>query len=77
MKNFNSSRVYFEHYWQRPKEKGTTRTGNHIDLWDGNELAGSTWIGTRFRLIFPWIAERFGTSDLRKSDQVIFWEIKN
>jgi hypothetical protein len=69
--------VYFEDYWARSTDTPPNRTGDHIDLWDGNELAGSTWIGTRLRLIFPWIAERFGTSDLRKSKKVIFWEIKD
>ncbi len=69
--------IFFKDYWRRKRDLGTNRTGDHIDLWDGNELAGSSWFWTRFRLNLPWVAERFGTSDLRKSKQVLFWEVKN
>jgi hypothetical protein len=68
--------IFFKDYWQRDSDIGTNRSGDHIDLWDGNELAGSTWFWTRFRLNLPWVAERFGSSDLSRSSEVIFWEIK-
>ena len=67
--------VYFEDYWQR--EGQSERTGDHIDLWDGNEMASSSWFGTQFRLMFPDIAESlFNTSSLYKSRIVLFWEIE-
>src|SRR5690349_19186893 len=36
--------VFLANYWQRPGETGTTRTGDHIDLWDGSRFtAYSSW----------------------------------
>lgn len=66
--------VFFKDYWQRNGEKG--RTGDHIDLWNKNELVSLGVIATLVRQQFPSISERFfSMSDLRQAKQVLFWEI--
>jgi len=78
--------VYFSNYWI---DTGGGRTGDHIDLWDKFELAGSGTFSSIARTIAPNIVESisgniadyFGDSGLRissleKSDKVLFWEIK-
>lgn len=68
--------VFFENYWQRLGESGTTRTGDHIDLWNKNELASIGYFATWLRRTFPEVSEDYlDMSDLRKSKQVLFWEI--
>ncbi|MBL7128697.1 MAG: hypothetical protein ISS16_06895 [Ignavibacteria bacterium] len=64
--------IFFQDYWQRPNESGETRTGDHIDLWNKNELASIGLFLTWIRSIFP---DWFGMSDLNKSKTVLFWEI--
>lgn len=66
--------VFFKDYWQR--EGQTNRQGDHIDLWDKNSMVSTGYLSTQFRLIFPNWAETFGSSDLTRSTQVLFWEIK-
>ncbi|MBR9881361.1 MAG: hypothetical protein GYB17_17945 [Gammaproteobacteria bacterium] len=66
--------VFFKDYWRRGNQQA--RTGDHIDLWDGNELASIGAIETFLRLRFPNAAEWVGTSDLTKSSEVLFWELK-
>jgi hypothetical protein len=65
--------VFFQDYWQRAGEK--SRTGDHIDLWDSSKLASVGYLETQGRLALPWVAELFGISDLRRSSNVLFWEI--
>jgi hypothetical protein len=66
--------VFFQDYWQRSGESGIT--GDHIDLWNKNEMGGYSVLTTWYRTTFPRLAEYSGYSDLRKSTQVLFWEIK-
>jgi hypothetical protein len=68
--------IYFEDYWHRPTDAEGVRTGDHIDLWDGNETASDGAFWTWVRQTFPQLAERYNSSDLSKSKIVIFWEIK-
>jgi len=69
--------IFFKDYWQRSGETGDTRTGDHIDLWNKNELASIGLILTFIRRTFPEISENLlDMSDLRKSKQVLFFEIK-
>lgn len=65
--------VFFQDYWQRAGEK--YRTGDHIDLWSNSKLASVGYLETQGRLTFPWVAELFGISDLRRSSKILFWEI--
>lgn len=70
--------IYFENYWQRPNEKSTDkRSGDHIDFWDKNELISIGYLKTLLRTTYPAIAESlFDISDLRRSEKVLFWEMK-
>ena len=70
--------IFFKDYWQRPREKGTSRrTGDHIDLWNKNELASIGLIMTYMRRWAPEFSENYlDMSDLRKSKQVLFFEIE-
>ena len=62
--------IFFKDYWQRGKESFANRSGDHIDLWNKDELTGS---GMFMRSVY----EFFGVvSDLNKSKEVWFWEIK-
>ncbi|MCD8418756.1 type VI secretion system amidase effector protein Tae4 [Tenacibaculum finnmarkense genomovar finnmarkense] len=69
--------VFFKDYWQRNGETGETRTGDHIDLWNENELASIGLIATWIRRTFSGFSESWlDMSDLKKSKSVLFWEIK-
>lgn len=63
--------VFLANYWQRPGESGNTRTGDHIDLWNGSRMtARSSWF--RVQLGISWD----GTwSDFRRATKVLFWPI--
>jgi hypothetical protein len=66
--------IFFKDYWQRSGETG--RTGDHIDLWNKNTLASIGWFATAVRRTFPQLSEDYlEMSDLRRSTEVIFWEI--
>ncbi|MGL5424619.1 MAG: T6SS effector amidase Tae4 family protein [Serratia fonticola] len=74
--------IFFQDYWLRTGEQ--TPTGDHIDLWNKNELAGSGRITSFLRVNFPgateYVSGLFGSStrisDLTKAKKVLFWEIK-
>ena len=69
--------IYFEDYWQRSGETGNTRTGDHIDLWNKNELESIGTVWTWIRRTAPEVSETwFDMSDLRKSKVVLFWELQ-
>jgi RHS repeat-associated protein len=68
--------VFFEDYWQRPGEKGDTRTGDHIDLWNKWRLGNNNLLMSWIRSNYPEASENIGMSDLRRSKTVLFWEIK-
>jgi len=66
--------IFFKDYWQRQGESG--RTGDHIDLWRESKLASIGGTLTFIRQTFPAIAESYlEMSDLRRSSEVLFWEI--
>ncbi len=68
--------IFFKDYWQRNGETGDTRTGDHIDLWNENELASIGLIATWIRRTFSEFSENWlDMSDLKKSKKVLFWEI--
>lgn len=62
--------VFFKDYWQRRGESLPNRSGDHIDLWNKDEITSSSMF-TRD------ILEFFGrVSDFNKSREIKFWEIK-
>lgn len=62
--------IFFKDYWQRGSESFVNRSGDHIDLWNKDEITGS---GIFMRSIY----ELFGAvSDLNRSKEIWFWEIK-
>ncbi|ODQ07452.1 MULTISPECIES: T6SS effector amidase Tae4 family protein [Enterobacterales] len=73
--------IFFQDYWLRAGEK--IATGDHIDLWNKGELAGSGTIGSFFRVTFPNFTESFTAlfgsnarvTSLEKTKKVLFWEI--
>jgi hypothetical protein len=66
--------IFFKDYWQREKETGKTRTGDHIDLWRDGTLAGSGAVGSFFRvgLGVHWDG---WFSDFALSKQVLLWQV--
>jgi hypothetical protein len=70
------SRLVGEEHQQGPGGQGEEGvTGDHIDLWNHNEM-GSYNVIRRIRTTFPTLGQTLGMSDLSKSTQVLFWEIK-
>lgn len=62
--------IFFKDYWQRGSESFANRSGDHIDLWNKSEITGS---GMFMRSVY----EFFGVvSDLNKSKEIWFWEVK-
>ena len=62
--------MFFKDYWQRGKETFDNRSGDHIDLWNKDELTGGS-------MLTRTIYEFFGiVSDLNKSKEILFWEVK-
>lgn len=62
--------IFFKDYWPRRNESEQTRSGDHIDLWDKNKITSSS-------MFMRSIYEFFGAlSDLNRSKQVWFWEVK-
>ncbi|WP_175947361.1 T6SS effector amidase Tae4 family protein [Burkholderia pyrrocinia] len=69
--------VYFSGYWARDTDSHGQTTGDHIDLWNKDTLT-SPGIGGR---VTSFLRFRVGVgaawySDLGKSKQILFWEIK-
>ena len=63
--------IFLANYWQRPGETGATRTGDHIDLWNGSRMtASSSWF--RVHLGISWDGL---WSDFRGATRVLFWPI--
>ena len=62
--------IFFKDYWQRGNESFEQRSGDHIDLWNKDEITSSSML-TRS------ILEFFGrVSDLNESYEIWFWEVK-
>lgn len=75
--------VYFADYWTRnAKEKASGRpTGDHIDLWNGSRLTATgrsffSTMGRRLGLGSFGAGTSWGYSDLGRSSEILFWEIK-
>lgn len=75
--------VYFADYWARNAgEKSAGRpTGDHVDLWNGSRLTATgmsfiSTMGRRFGLSSIGAGTSWGYSDLGKSSEILFWEIK-
>lgn len=73
--------VYFANYWRRTEEGANSRSGDHIDLWNGSRLTAtrSSFFSTLGRRIgindfFP--GTDYGYSDLRRATEILFWEVK-
>jgi len=70
--------IFFKDYWQRNGEIGDTRTGDHIDLWDGrgvDKLASQSQLANFLTNTLGLFWDGW-YSDKNKSKQVLFWEIK-
>jgi hypothetical protein len=69
--------IAFKNYWQRDGE--SRPSGGHIDLWDGAQLT-SNGIGgaiSNFLRFTMGLTTGFGRySDLGRSTEIVFWEIK-
>lgn len=66
--------IFFQDYWLRSGE--SSPTGDHIDLWNKNELASLGTFLTWTRRTFPGFSSDYlDMSDLKNSKQVLFWEI--
>lgn len=62
--------VFFKDYWKRKGESEDGRSGDHIDLWSKNRI-------TEGSMTYRAVIEFFGfVSDLNKSREIWFWEIK-
>ncbi len=62
--------IFFKDYWKRGSESFENRSGDHIDLWNKDEITSSS-------MFTRGILEFFGrVSDLNKSREIWFWEVK-
>ncbi|WP_444904062.1 type VI secretion system amidase effector protein Tae4 [Microbulbifer sp. CnH-101-E] len=62
--------VFFKDYWQRGSESFESRSGDHIDLWKDGKITSGT-------MLYRSVIELFGfVSDLNKSKEIWFWEVK-
>ncbi len=62
--------IFFKDYWQRGNESFERRSGDHIDLWNKNEITSSSMFT---RGILEFIGR---VSDLNESKEIWFWEVK-
>lgn len=72
--------VFFANYWRRAGETATA-SGDHIDLWNGSRLTATgmsfiSTIGRRIGISSLGAGTSWGYSDLGKSSEILFWEIK-
>jgi Type VI secretion system (T6SS), amidase effector protein 4 len=69
--------VFFSGYWARKTDSAGQTTGDHIDLWNGSKLTSPGIQGrlTSFMRFTVGVSSAW-YSDLGKSKQVLFWEIK-
>ena len=64
--------LFLADYWQRTGETGKTRTGDHIDLWNGSRMTSfSSWVRVHFGVSWDGL-----WSDYRGASKVMFWPIK-
>ncbi|MBP0622002.1 type VI secretion system amidase effector protein Tae4 [Cupriavidus consociatus] len=70
--------VAFKNYWRRDGESAARVSGGHVDLWNGLRMTISSAGGLASnvgRFVFG-INSNFLYSDLGKSTEILFWEIK-
>jgi hypothetical protein len=63
--------IFFKDYWLRKGESHRTRSGDHIDLWNGSRLTDiSSLVRIQLRIVIP------GTwSDFHEAREVWFWPV--
>lgn len=62
--------IFFKDYWTRGNESFPNRSGDHIDLWNEDEITSSS-------MFTRGILEFFGrVSDFNESKEIWFWEVK-
>lgn len=62
--------IFFKDYWLRGNETDANRSGDHIDLWNEDEVTSSS-------MWWRAVIEFFGIlSDLNASREIWFWEVK-
>ncbi|MDR5809402.1 type VI secretion system amidase effector protein Tae4 [Caballeronia sp. LZ019] len=69
--------IEFSRYWTRDGERAENASGGHIDLWNGRKLTSPSFeggINTFMRFTLGISSAWY--SDLGKSKQILFWEIK-
>ncbi len=62
--------IFFKDYWIRGKESFDNRSGDHIDLWNKSRITGGPMFYRSFIELLGLV------SDLNKSRNVWFWEVK-
>ncbi|TDN61201.1 type VI secretion system amidase effector protein Tae4 [Paraburkholderia sp. BL10I2N1] len=77
--------IYFFGYWRQEGDSADQLSGGHIDLWNRDTLTPSAESYLRFRVgisqipnPLSWLRGRSDNvySDLGKSKQILFWEIR-
>ena len=63
--------IFLANYWRRAGESGTTRTGDHIDLWNGYRM---TEYSSLLRVHFGVSLDGYW-SDYRRAPRTMFWAI--
>lgn len=64
--------IFFKDFWQRNNESFTSRSGDHIDLWNGTRLKKYS---SYFRIQFGLHWSDGGFSDYFDSNEIWFWRI--
>ncbi len=62
--------IFFKDYWQRGNESFEQRSGDHIDLWNKDEITSSSMLTRSILEFFRRV------SDLNESYEIWFWEVK-
>jgi hypothetical protein len=63
--------IFLANYWQRDTDKGDSRSGDHIDLWNGSRMTTvSSWIRVHVGISWDGV-----WSDYRLATEVLFWPI--
>ncbi|WP_432455877.1 type VI secretion system amidase effector protein Tae4 [Agarivorans sp. QJM3NY_29] len=62
--------IFFKDYWQRGNESFERRSGDHIDLWNKDEITSSSMFT---RSILEFLGR---VSDFNESREIWFWEVK-
>ena len=64
--------IFFKDFWRRGNETFANRTGDHIDLWNGERLtARFTWFRIQWGFHMEGVA-----SDFFNSREIWFWKVR-